>query len=161
MTDPENPTAADGRTGFRANGPMFSDAEELDAVQLLTDEFGASLLPGEAFMLEGEIDDDSLVLTCQLARKELDQVTRLEVGFNLPPDDAVTVLDARGLMVEFLGALLTEWFAAGRMPPPPLEWVSYTYANFTMYHRGSVRNEDLIAQADRLLREAGFDTDLD
>jgi hypothetical protein len=148
-------------TGFRANGPMFSDAEEKDAVRLLNDEFGASLLAGEHFIIEGEIDDESLLLTCQLARRELDQVTRLEVGFNLPEDDAVTVLDARGLMVEFLGALLTEWFSGSRMPPPPLEWVAYPYANFTMYHRGSVRNEDLIAQADKLLMEAGFDTDLD
>ncbi len=161
MTGHQNKPDKQGAPGFRANGPMFSEAEELDAIRLLTDEFGASLLPGETFLLDGEIDDDSLLLTCQIARKELDQVTRLEVGFNLPAEDSVTVLEARGLMVEFLGALLTEWFAGGRMPPPPLEWVSYTYANFIMYHRGSVRNEDLIAQADRLLREAGFDTELD
>jgi hypothetical protein len=143
------------------DGPLFSDAELNEVVQTFADAFASWLRPAEIIEVSGDIRAGELLMECRLKNRTTSDNTKFEMGLTLPDDESLTLLDARAVLVEAISSVLGDWLAAERLPPPHPQWLPVSYSNLTLFVRGESRNDDLIEQANRLLEEAGFDTDLD
>lgn len=137
--------------------PIFADNEAAEISRIFRSQFESYLSPGETLLIDGDIDDDGVLVRAELASGARDEVGRFEVGAVLRDNAEVPLVDIRAGAVEFLMSWLAQWIRDGRFPRPHLDFKEYRWDDVTLRFRGDVSNAALVDEADRLLREAGFD----
>lgn len=138
---------------------IFTPDEATQIAVLLKEAHRAYLHDGEDYAIRGDIDEDGLLVLVDLALPDRSEVSRFEVGALLAENQELALVDLRAAAVEFVSAWLLTWLRDGRLPRPHLEFKDYRWEDANLRFRGEVRNDLLVAEADRLLREAGFDPD--
>lgn len=146
------------RTGVPLR-PIFSDIEKTAITDLFVQGHLSTLRPGEALHIDGDVDDTRVSVRFELADRDDDEVTRTEAVALLEDHAEADLVDLRAACVEMTAAFLAEWLADGRIPAPHIEFKEYRWEDVQVLFRGETRREKLLAEADRLLREAGFDVD--
>lgn len=139
--------------------PIFADNEASEVERVFRAQYESFLGAGERLRIDGDIDEDGVLVRAELATATRDEVGRFEVGALLRENTEVPLVELRAAAVEFLVSWLAQWLRDGRFPRPHLDFKEYRWEEVALRFRGEVTNLSLVEEADRLLREAGFDPD--
>ncbi len=138
---------------------IFTDSERDAIATSLFEAFRASLKPGERFRAAGQLEDERLTVTVELAGPEREEVQVFEAGHEVHAESELDLVAARAHAVEFLGGMIHRYLKDGRWPHPHLDWKAYTFEGIEVFFRGAVRNDKLEAMADALLAEGQGEAD--
>jgi hypothetical protein len=123
----------------------------------LNERHGGGLMFGEAIEVAARSGDRAAYLRAAVGNTE--RAHELELFARDVPGDELE--GALGVLVDYLDAVLEEWFAADREGGLPLDFEARPYAGTTVFVRQQLREYALEAEADRWLEQGGAPDDED
>lgn len=147
-----------GRENESGARVIFSAAELLSVREGIRDAFAARLKLADLHVFfDGSLIGDRIHAELRLTRADRSLDLFMEAATEIDVKDAEELIEARVDVVEFLVAMLEEWFDDGAMRSPNLDWETFTYGKRTIVHRGDLSNAHVNDLADEFLRSHGLD----
>jgi hypothetical protein len=139
--------------------PLFTTPEQAELVAAFREAWTLALRPGEAPSIDGDVDDVRVRVEVVVAHAESGDETRVEAVALLDENETRDLVELRAAAIEFALSWLGDWLRGDRFPRPHIDWKEYRWEEVALRFRGESTNRRLRDEADRLLREAGFDVD--
>ncbi len=131
--------------------PLLDSETKTELLDALQRHHGRRLRD-ERFDVRARLEDGSVVVAIEIARRDRTSLYRVEAAKTVPEDESLTMMDTLHLCVDFLDWYLGQWFDSDRDLLLPLDWKPHRFGDYDVLARGDLRNPVLDEAAEAWLR---------
>ncbi|HOW17379.1 MAG TPA: hypothetical protein PK443_06650 [bacterium] len=140
---------------------FFSPQEVAELESVFNERFLSNLNKDENISAEAYVSKGALYITFILCNDEQTYYYPFDMVIEEKESKGLTEEEAKLVLLDFAGSYFEEFFKSGRELYMPIDWKEYSLNGLKFYAKAQVLNKKLEKEADRILKEAGFDFDMD